>query len=142
MYNEFATYIKDEDILLSIEDTYSSDVEKLGAEELDEQVQSYAAVNMAEKIKQMADESFVLMRTFMDIDPPEINDEVISANASSFEENPSPQTGPKDATKSKVRESNRRYTLDQIEKIFDLVTEEGKTDHVSPERNCLSPRYS
>ena len=70
MYNEFATYMKDEDIFLSIEDTYSSDVEMLGAEESDEQVQSYAAVNMAEKIKQMADESFVLMRTFMDIDPP------------------------------------------------------------------------
>jgi hypothetical protein len=41
----------------------------------------------------------------MDIDAPEIKDEGISADTCSFDEKPSLQPRPKDATKSKVRGS-------------------------------------
>lgn len=56
IYNETAKYANEEDILLTIEDIYSShDVEILGADESRVQVRSFPAWNGVEG----ADESFV-----------------------------------------------------------------------------------
>jgi hypothetical protein len=62
----------------------------------------------------------------MDIDPFEVNDEKGALNTYSVQRTPFLQTGPQDVKKSKVRGCYRRYTPDQIEKLFDLVFEQGK----------------
>jgi hypothetical protein len=69
MYKEYTIYTKDEDMLLSTEDTYSSDVKKLGAEQSDEHIESDIDVDLADQRNLMADETFICMRTYMDIDP-------------------------------------------------------------------------
>lgn len=51
----------------------------------------------------------------------------VSADPCSFDERPTLQTGPKHTRKLKFRGSYRRYTIDQIERLFDLVIEEGTT---------------
>ena len=127
MYKEFSTNTNDEDMFLSTEDTYSSDVEMLGGEQSEEHIQSDTEINIVEEVKLMADESLICMRTYMDIDPFEVNDEDSALNIDSFQRTPFLQTGPQDVKKSKVRGCYRRYTPDQIEKLFDLVIEEGKT---------------
>jgi hypothetical protein len=127
MYEEFSTSTKDEDMFLSTEDTYSSDVEMLGDEQSEEHMQSDTEVNTVEEVKLMADEYLISMRTYMDIHPFEVNDEDSALNIYSFQRTPFLQTGPQDVKKSKARGCYRRYIPDQIEKLFDLVIEEGKT---------------
>ena len=112
---------------MSTEDTYSSDVEMLGVEQSEEHIQSDTEINIVEEVKLMADESLICMRTYMDIDPFEVNDEDSALNIDSFQRTPFLQTGPQDVKESKVRGCYRRYTPDQIGKLFDLVIEEGKT---------------
>jgi hypothetical protein len=75
MYKEFSTNTKDEDMFLNTEDTCSSDVEMLGGEQSEEHIQSDTEINIVEEVKLMADESLICMRTYMDIDPFEVNDE-------------------------------------------------------------------
>ncbi|OZJ01575.1 hypothetical protein BZG36_05605 [Bifiguratus adelaidae] len=120
MYKEFTTYTKDED-------TYSSDVEMLGDEQSEEHIQSGTAVNTVENVKLMSNDSLICMRTYMDIDPFEVNDEEGASNIYFCQRTPFLQTGPQDVKKSRVRGCYRRYTPDQVEKLFDLVIEEGKT---------------
>src|ERR1700691_3531007 len=73
MYKEFGTNMKDEDMFLSTEDTYSSDVEMLGGEQSEEHIQSDTETIIVEEVKLMADDSLICMRTYMDIDPFEVN---------------------------------------------------------------------
>ena len=63
----------------------------------------------------------------MDVDPAQINNEGSVADTCYMAEIPSIKNGPKTVKKFKARGSYRRYTTDQIEKLFDLVIEEGKT---------------
>jgi hypothetical protein len=100
MYKEYTIYTKDEDMLLSTEDTYSSDVKKLGAEQSDEHIESDIDVDLADQRNLMADETFICMRTYMDI---EINDEDSAESSCPFEKSPFLQTGPEYVKKSKVR---------------------------------------
>jgi len=46
-------------MLLSTEDTYSSDVEMLGGEQSEEHIQSDTEINIVEEVKLMADESLI-----------------------------------------------------------------------------------
>jgi hypothetical protein len=51
MYNEFATYTKDEDMLLMEEDTYpADDLEMLSVDESEEHLQSFSSVNRRDNI--------------------------------------------------------------------------------------------
>ncbi|KAI9506006.1 hypothetical protein BX070DRAFT_219179, partial [Coemansia spiralis] len=62
------------------------------------------------------------MRPLMDIDLPE------STHGEKLLEAPSkPGNEPKKQTKAKARGSYRRYTPQQIESLFDLVIEEGRS---------------
>src|ERR1700694_3170520 len=110
MYKEFSTYTKDEDMFLGTEDTYSSDVEMLGDEQLEQHIQSDTEINTVEEVKLMADESLICMRTYMDIDPFEVNDEDSALNIYPLQRTPFLQTGQQDGKKSKVRGWYRRYT--------------------------------
>ncbi|KAI9504587.1 hypothetical protein BX070DRAFT_113413 [Coemansia spiralis] len=67
------------------------------------------------------DSIFIHMRTLLDIDPPE------STYGEKLLEGPSkPGNEPrKKQTEAKSRGSYRRYTMQQIERFFDLVIEEG-----------------
>jgi hypothetical protein len=77
-------YTKDEDMLLTEEDTYSAnDVEMLSAEESDAHLRSFSSVNRRDNIEKWED-SLVPLRTFMDVDPVEIKDEGIPIDTRSF----------------------------------------------------------
>ena len=84
MYKVFSTNTNDEDMFLSTEDTYSSDVEMLGGEQSEEHIQSDTEINIVEEVKLMADESLICMRTYMDIDSFEVNDEDSALYIDSF----------------------------------------------------------
>ena len=72
------------------------------------------------------DDGLFRMRTLMDIDPPEpINGKGVLISKETHSEVCFSSSGGK--TKRKIRGPYRRYTLAQIEKLFDLVIEEGKT---------------
>jgi hypothetical protein len=127
MYNEFTTDSKEEGMLLIEEDTYpANDVEMLSAEESDEHVHSFPAVNARDNFEKV-DDILAPLRTFMDVDPAEAKVEGSPVDIGSSSESQSLEPKQTVAKKPNARESYRRYTLDQIEKLFDLVIEEGKT---------------
>lgn len=66
----------------------------------------------------MADESFICMRTYMDIDPFDIKDEDSAESSCPFENSPFLQTGPEYVKKSEVRGCYRRYTSNQVERAL------------------------
>ena len=74
-----------------------------------------------------AAQTHVLPRTFTDTAPLESNDEGTAENLGSLVENASMVKDTIVKRNWKPRGSYRRYNLDQIEKLFDLVIEEGKT---------------
>lgn len=77
-------YTKDEDMLLTEEDTCSAnDVEMLSAEESDAHLRSFSSVNRRGNIEKWED-SLVPLRTFMDVDPVETKDEGIPIDTRSF----------------------------------------------------------
>ena len=61
MYKEFSTNTKDEDMFLSTEDTYSSDVEMLGGEQSEEHIQSDTEINIVEEVKLMTTKKYVCL---------------------------------------------------------------------------------
>jgi hypothetical protein len=79
-----------------------------------------------------------LCRTLIDVDPAVTTDEEIQTATCSLPKDQHLDQG------LKQEGSYRRYTADQIEKLFDLVIEEGKTakeatsDHWYQYRNCLT----
>lgn len=73
LYNDIATYTKDEDILLAEEDSnLADDTEMLSAEESEGHIQSFALANRRDNIDKKGD-SRVSLRTFIDVDPSETN---------------------------------------------------------------------
>ena len=73
------------------------------------------------------DNSIVFLRTFMDVDLPEHDDINIKMHHSYLAKSQNLESNPKVVTKSKPRGPYRRYTSNQIERLFDLVIEEAKT---------------
>lgn len=84
----------------------------------------YAALSNTsqEDITRAGDDSFLRMRTLMDVGPPEDNVEEDFADTTLL-----PPRVRQETVKPKTRGSYRQYTPHQIEKLFDLVIEEGKT---------------
>jgi transposase len=128
MDNKIATYMQEEDMELTVEDTYASvDVEMLGTEESEgRHMPSFPSTNTI-NINETAEQPFEHLRTFMDIDPADTNDKGIQAESRSLVKSALQENGPKIKMKSKPRGSYRKYTADQVEKLFDLVIEEGRT---------------
>ena len=82
MDNKIATYMEEEDMELTVEDTYASvDVEMLGTDESEgRHMPSFPSMNMI-NINETAEQPFEHLRTFMDIDPADTNDKGIQAES-------------------------------------------------------------
>jgi transposase len=128
MHNEMTTYAQDEDMELTAENVHASvDVEMLSTEESEsENGRSFTFTNI-NGVNEASEQPFVPLRTFMDIDLADTNDRGIYKRTGSLGNNLLQESEPTTLTKSKARGSYRKYTVDQVEKLIDLVIEEGKT---------------
>ncbi|OZJ06845.1 hypothetical protein BZG36_00042 [Bifiguratus adelaidae] len=102
---------------------FTNSTETLGAVESHEQLQSVHTQHSTDT----ASQTHVPRSTFTDTGPLESSDEGTTANLGSLADNASLVKDTNVNRKPKPRGSYRRYNFDQIEKLFDLVIEEGKT---------------
>lgn len=126
MNNEFATHAQDQDMLLSLEDTpVSIDVDMLETGEIDEPLHPSPVMNKVED--EIAKPFLLALRTFMDVESAVSTSEEVQTVTLSLYNDQFMEQYPKVLKPSKARGSYRRYTTGQIEKLFDLVIEEGNT---------------
>jgi hypothetical protein len=79
MYNEFATYAKDDDMLLTEEDNYPADnFDILSTEESEEEEHphSFSSVNRRDNVEKV-DDRFVLLKKFIEINTSETTHDAI-----------------------------------------------------------------
>src|ERR1700738_2086260 len=123
-YNRFAKTTRIKSMVWTIKDSHSpNSTELLAAIESHHRLPSVRTEHRTHRAAQ----THVLPRTFTDTAPLESNDEGTAEILVSLVENASLVKDTIVKRNRKPRGSYRRYNLDQIEKLFDLVIEEGKT---------------